>query len=494
MSPTRRQFLKGLGGLLSLSAFPQSFHAAGFPDLFNRTLMHIMLEGGPDFRHLLVPLPPGLAASNDTYSQGFWRARASVFRITEGNQAEALDYFQTNYDALEISGVAFGILKRASWLRSMLENGHAAIIFNVIGTDSRDHHHAQIVWESGDPSYSPHDVSRPGWGGTLSQVMGRKLVSVRGAPSLFANGRHPEKPLDHDNAHVISAPDMENLAFYFDPSWFENEHYLEPSKGLYRALQHYYSVTNPKIGTQSPYRRFFDTESTKRLLGDSVVRRLSQEITPLGFDPNSQDARRPPEFARLLSGEERLHRTDFARQLLNAWYAFACKDLPGFDFNVVEANYGGWDSHKLQTDEGRGIDAQFEDLFGQNRGLHTLYSLLQRDMPSSLDRLVIMIGGEFGRQLRSNGDNGTDHGRGNALILLGYPVNGGLYGTPFPSEEVALMEQYNQDILGRTGLHQILRRLVRWASGEDSLTSQILPQPEHELTQRLENNGVLGFL
>jgi uncharacterized protein (DUF1501 family) len=43
-------------------------------------------------------------------------------------------------------------------------------------------------------------------------------------------------------------------------------------------------------------------------------------------------------------------------------------------------------------------------------------------------KLTFCVSSAFGRQLRANGDRGTDHGRSLYTIIAGYGVRGGPYG------------------------------------------------------------------
>ena len=48
------------------------------------------------------------------------------------------------------------------------------------------------------------------------------------------------------------------------------------------------------------------------------------------------------------------------------------------------------------------------------------------------DNVVIMTFSEFGRRVKQNGSNGTDHGTAEPMFVIGNNVQGGLYGT-YPS-------------------------------------------------------------
>ena len=86
---------------------------------------------------------------------------------------------------------------------------------------------------------------------------------------------------------------------------------------------------------------------------------------------------------------------------------------------AATVDLGGWDTHEYQP--GR-FHNQVERL---SQGLSAFYN----DMGRYHDRLVVVVVTEFGRRLRSNRSNGTDHGRGSVMMVLGGRVAGGkIYG------------------------------------------------------------------
>ncbi len=89
---------------------------------------------------------------------------------------------------------------------------------------------------------------------------------------------------------------------------------------------------------------------------------------------------------------------------------------------VAFAESGGWDTH---SNEG-GARGQLANLlrdFGQS------IAALATDLGAQMDDVVILTMSEFGRTARQNGTNGTDHGHGNQMLILGNAVKGGkVYG------------------------------------------------------------------
>ena len=89
---------------------------------------------------------------------------------------------------------------------------------------------------------------------------------------------------------------------------------------------------------------------------------------------------------------------------------------------AIHVDIGGWDTHtvavpnvvggamyKLMTDLSNSIGAFWADVLQGNGNFNVT--------------LVAMS--EFGRNVKENGNNGTDHGRGGAMFVLGHQINGG---------------------------------------------------------------------
>lgn len=81
-----------------------------------------------------------------------------------------------------------------------------------------------------------------------------------------------------------------------------------------------------------------------------------------------------------------------------------------------------WDTHANEGN-GRGQIANLLRDFGAS------IAALATDLGKQMDDVVILTMSEFGRTARQNGSNGTDHGHGNAMFVLGNSVKGGkVYG------------------------------------------------------------------
>ena len=82
---------------------------------------------------------------------------------------------------------------------------------------------------------------------------------------------------------------------------------------------------------------------------------------------------------------------------------------------VAFAEMGGWDTHTQQ--QGR-LNQQLRD-FSQS------IAALYYDLGDRMSDVVILTMSEFGRTVRPNGTNGTDHGHATCFFALGGEVNGG---------------------------------------------------------------------
>ncbi len=84
-----------------------------------------------------------------------------------------------------------------------------------------------------------------------------------------------------------------------------------------------------------------------------------------------------------------------------------------------------WDTHANQAN-GNGSRGQLANLLSQfGQGIAAFVT----DLGKQMDDVVILTMSEFGRTAAENGTRGTDHGHGNAMLVLGNSVKGGkVYG------------------------------------------------------------------
>jgi uncharacterized protein (DUF1501 family) len=89
---------------------------------------------------------------------------------------------------------------------------------------------------------------------------------------------------------------------------------------------------------------------------------------------------------------------------------------------VAFADVGGWDTHVNQGSSQGQLANRLDDFA---RGIAALVT----DLGSRMADTVVLTMSEFGRAVRENGNRGTDHGHGNAMMAIGGGVRGGkVYG------------------------------------------------------------------
>ncbi len=95
----------------------------------------------------------------------------------------------------------------------------------------------------------------------------------------------------------------------------------------------------------------------------------------------------------------------------------------GVGLEIAFTDMGGWDTHVNQG-ASRGQLSNLLQHFGAG------ISALATDLGNRMDDVVILTMSEFGRTVRENGNRGTDHGHGNAMLVIGNSVRGGeVYGS-----------------------------------------------------------------
>ena len=88
---------------------------------------------------------------------------------------------------------------------------------------------------------------------------------------------------------------------------------------------------------------------------------------------------------------------------------------------AIHAFNGGWDTHSAQgTAPGGYMNGKMMDL---SQALAAFYADVIQG--TTVNGVTVVIVSEFGRNAKENGNQGTDHGRGNVMYAMGKKINGG---------------------------------------------------------------------
>jgi uncharacterized protein (DUF1501 family) len=94
----------------------------------------------------------------------------------------------------------------------------------------------------------------------------------------------------------------------------------------------------------------------------------------------------------------------------------------GLGLEIAFADVGGWDTHVNQGSAAGQLATRLDDF---SRSIAALVT----DLGERMADIVVLTMSEFGRAVRENGNRGTDHGHGNAMLVIGGSVRGGkVYG------------------------------------------------------------------
>jgi uncharacterized protein (DUF1501 family) len=126
----------------------------------------------------------------------------------------------------------------------------------------------------------------------------------------------------------------------------------------------------------------------------------------------------------------------------------------GVATRAFSVSLGGFDLHADEKDAQR-------SLLGR---LDTAVTAFVNRMAKTANgrKVVVAIYSEFGRRVRANASDGTDHGTASDVFLLGTPVKGGFYGT-----QPSLTDLDNGDLKFSTDFRDVYATLVADVLGTD---------------------------
>jgi uncharacterized protein (DUF1501 family) len=372
MSLQRRDFLRAAGAVglfapfcgVNRAAFGQS--AGGGNDI----LVVLFLRGGCDSLNLVAP-------AND---QNYVEDRIAPLRVLDSGDKPAIRLANGLDPKLD-----FRLHAQAAPLAELYQQRQLAIVHAVgLSNETRSHFVAQeliergVVSDASDQSAGAHAVSgETGWLDRYVRLRGLDHAGAQLVPALSASNG-VDKAMD-GFAAALALPD------------------LNSGVGLAGGDQTTAVLASLYAGKPS------DVAASGRLtlakfgvIDSRLPRGPDGKVLPYQaengavYDENGESAGRGLEaIARLIK--------------MDVGLRVACVDM------------GGWDTHDNQA-------ARFNTLAGQlGRNLMAFWN----DLSAYHGRLTLVTVSDFGRRLRSNKSNGTDHGHAGAMLVLGGKVNGG---------------------------------------------------------------------
>ena len=130
---------------------------------------------------------------------------------------------------------------------------------------------------------------------------------------------------------------------------------------------------------------------------------------------------------------------------------------------AVQIDVSGWDTHTAQGPVTGGMSNTMRTLADAIAAFHS-------DMvgASRLGRLTLVVMSEFGRKAAENASQGTDHGHGNVMFVMGGSTVGGRVLTQWPGLTTAQLYQ-GQDVQVTIDYRDILSEIVSRRLGNTQL-------------------------
>ena len=407
----RRQFLQSslaaywagslgisLAGLsdLALAQPKQNRTAAGKWPVANKPFVLVFLRGGADTLSLLSPLD----------DPDFIAARPPEMRIKLGG-----------FNTVPIMASGVGTKTPLYWhpnaqpLAKLFEAGRLAPWVAVGITDeTRSHFEAQEIMERGVSSLQQLSDSY-GWMARQLQQEA-KGQSAKAMLPLFAGNNNLPAVLQGDDA-VLAVRDLSyGISFPGGPAGLRGLQALcaqeasHPASSLMRVTADTIDVVNQAI--------------PKEAQTNKVVPYVSAGQIPY---PNSDPAVGLRSVARLIQAKVGLQ--------------------------YASVDHLGWDTHEYQNGK---IDNLIRDL-------SNALLAFDEDMKAQQQPYTLVVMTEFGRRLRTNRSNGTDHGHGGVALVLGDAIEGGKVMGHWPGLGTTQLDR-GVDLAVTTDYREVLKQAI----------------------------------
>lgn len=376
---TRRVFLKNGAMTLVSLGFAPSFLArtAAAAGRRQKVLVAVFQRGAVDGLNMIVPFG----------ERAYYSARPSIAIARPSSGAEAV---------IDLDGF-FGLHPRMAPLKSLWDARQLAIV-HACGSpnNTRSHFDAQDYMESGTPGVKS---TTDGW---LNRYMQAKpaLSSVRPSTGLSrGSGRTDVEGRRQDATPFRAVALAQQL-----PRTLQG---TSPALAIGQIDQFGIRAGRETGMVQASF------EAEYAAAADRVLNRTGREAFDAirmleSADPRRHQPANGAEYPRSPYGEALKQIAQLVKADVGLEIAFA--ESTNWDHHINEGGAAGQLANRLD-DFARGLAA------------------LTRDLGDRMADVLVLTMSEFGRAVAENGNRGTDHGHGNAMLAIGAGVRGGkVYG------------------------------------------------------------------
>ncbi len=415
----RREFLKGCCATAAIGAagptllFGNAAHAA--VNSYD-TIVHVFLRGGIDGLNLVPP-----TSGNDR--SHYEEARPNL-AIPASGAYGALPLTLANG-----SDTGFGLHPSATGLRDIWTEGKLAIVHccGMQTTVTRSHFDAQMYLDLGTPGNHGNGT---GW---IARAWAAHGTTQATMPALAVNSRTPANLLGATDALTMGSPtDFGLNAGAWQWQLRRDNNYPVGFKGVNETLA---SLWNGNTRTERNGRA-----------ADAALRVVAQQ----------------PYTSTLPAGWPT---SNFARQMWTVAQSIR------FDLGLRYAtiDLGGWDTHEGQGTAGSGYHYYQNKIAELSEALAALYGELKNS--GEMARVTVVVQSEFGRRVRQNGSNGTDHGYGNPLIVFGGQVAGRRFYGNWAGLDPEILSPHFGDIPVTTDFRRVFWELLNKRMGQTQIAN-----------------------
>ena len=245
-------------------------------------------------------------------------------------------------------------------LRSLFDNGELSIINNVgYPNPVRSHFRSMDIWQTASGS---EEYLQSGWLGRFLDAHGKKpynAIEMDETLSLAMKGEH---------FNGIATNDYKVLYNTSKDPYFKN------------VLNHYNDAHLSEHNLRYLYQTMIEAKSSANYIYENTKVKLTQEVYP---------------------------QNKFAKQLKNVAQFITSR----LDTKVFYTSLGGFDTHANQKNKQNILLSQYAE------SVSAFVKDLKRN--EMFDDTLILTFSEFGRRVKQNAANGTDHGSANNVFIIG---------------------------------------------------------------------------